>query len=277
MERFSDASFAEGKAMDSSVGAGEAVLGAGEALGAERAEDSGAVQTVRARLLDEMKRGLYRHADRLPSENVLAERLSISRTQLRDSLAQLEREGFITRRHGVGTLVNRHVLDVKVRTDIEVEFGDMIRLSGYEPDSRLTGFGFIWADGDTAKKLRLGSCGEVLAVTRLVFADNRPAIFCEDFLPASRVKRRDFGRAELEPPIFEFLKKHCGIEPYMDITELRPVAADARLAGLLDSAIGAPLLYMDEVDYDIDGAPVLYARQYYADGIIKHTLMRKKF
>ena len=37
-----------------------------------------------------------------------------------------------------------------------------------------------------------------------------------------------------------------------------------------------PLLYMDEVDYDVAGRPILYARQFYADGIIRQTLMRKK-
>ncbi len=43
-------------------------------------------------------------------ESVLSEKLGISRTQLRDILASLDREGFITRAHGVGTIINRHVL-----------------------------------------------------------------------------------------------------------------------------------------------------------------------
>ncbi len=73
------------------------------------------MQTVRMRLLREMKEGVYRYSNMLPREEVLAERLEISRTQLRDSLAQLEREGFISRRQGVGTVINRHVLAVKVR------------------------------------------------------------------------------------------------------------------------------------------------------------------
>src|SRR5690606_4467793 len=88
---------------------------------------------VRAKLLTEMRDGAYRHAERLPRESILAERLNISRTQLRDSLAQLEREGFISRRHGVGTVINRHVLNIKVRMDIEIEFSDMIAQCGYTP------------------------------------------------------------------------------------------------------------------------------------------------
>ena len=33
---------------------------------------------------------------------------------------------------------------------------------------------------------------------------------------------------------------------------------------------------MDEVDYDIDGTPVFCSNEYYVDGIIRHTVMRKK-
>ena len=76
-------------------------------------------KTIRAQLLASMKDGEYSNCDRLPRESVLSELLGISRTQLRDILASLEREGFITRRHGVGTIINRHVLNAQTRMDIE--------------------------------------------------------------------------------------------------------------------------------------------------------------
>ena len=89
-------------------------------------------RTIRAQLLSDMREGRYAACERLPRESVLAEKLGISRTQLRDVLASLEREGFITRRHGVGTIINRHVLNAHTRMDIEVEFLDMIRQSGHQ-------------------------------------------------------------------------------------------------------------------------------------------------
>ncbi len=88
-------------------------------------------RAIRAQLLSAMRNGEYAHSERLPRESALAVTLGISRTQLRDVLASLEREGFITRRHGVGTIINRHVLDVQTRMDIEVEFLDMIRQNGF--------------------------------------------------------------------------------------------------------------------------------------------------
>ncbi len=66
------------------------------------------------------------------------------------------------------------------------------------------------------------------------------------------------------------------VAPYLDLTDLRPVTADGALAELFGLAIGSPLLFMDEVDFDIDGNPVFCSREYFADGIFRHTVMRKK-
>ena len=46
-------------------------------------------KTIRAQLLSAMKDGEYANRERLPRESVLAEKLWISRTQLRDILASL--------------------------------------------------------------------------------------------------------------------------------------------------------------------------------------------
>ena len=81
---------------------------------------------------------------------------------------------------------------------------------------------------------------------------------------------------DLRCPIFQFLQEFCGISPYLDLTVLRPLAADAALSELLAVPVGSPLLFMDEVDYDIDGRPVFCSNEYFVDGIFRHTVMRKK-
>ena len=111
-------------------------------------------KTIRSQLLADMKDGPYAACERLPRESVLAEKLGISRTQLRDILASLEREGFITRRHGVGTIINRHVLNVQTRMDIEVEFLDMIRQSGHEPAVAFVRVADGTADAKTPEAMR---------------------------------------------------------------------------------------------------------------------------
>ena len=54
------------------------------------------------------------------------------------------------------------------------------------------------------------------------------------------------------------------------------MAADAALAEIFQVPMGSPLLNMDEVDFDIDGNPVFCSNEYFADGIFRLTVMRKK-
>ena len=232
-------------------------------------------KAIRAELLASMRTGEYAHCERLPRESVLCVKLGISRTQLRDILASLEREGFITRRHGVGTIINRHVLDVHTRMDIEIEFLDMIRQNGFTPAVAYTSAAPEAADAKTAAQLRLPEGTPMLRVSRLCTADGRPAVYCEDLVEQALI-RTEYMEEDLQLPIFHFLQRCCGVNPYLDLTDLRAIPADEKLAGILQVPAGAPLLYMEEVDYDIDGKPVFCSAEYFADGIFRHTVMRKK-
>ena len=232
-------------------------------------------KTIRAQLLVSMRTGEYADCERLPRESVLAERLGISRTQLRDILASLEREGFITRRHGVGTIINRHVLNVPCRMDIETEFLDMIQQSGHEGAVASVRVQDGTADERVAAHLHIPVGEPVIQVARLCTADGQPAIYCEDIIPKSIIQS-PYSLDDLKLPFFHFLQQFCGVSAYLDLTDLRPVVADAHLGEILQVPVGAPLLHMDEVDFDIDGNPVFCSQEYFVDGIFRHTVMRKK-
>ena len=88
-----------------------------------------------ATLLEELRDGIYAAAPQLPSELELAEALGVSRTVVRDALSELERDGYLERVRGIGTLVNRDVLMVENRMDQKLEFNKMIRAIGRVPHS----------------------------------------------------------------------------------------------------------------------------------------------
>lgn len=232
-------------------------------------------KTIRDYLLSAMTEGEYANCDRLPRESILSEKLGISRTQLRDILAALEREGFITRRHGVGTLINHYVLNAQTRMDIEVEFLDMIRQSGFTPAVASVQVSEGAADARIASQLQVEAGAPIIRVARLCTADEKPAIYCEDVIAKSLIKS-EYTIKDLQFPIFHFLQQFCGVSAYQDLTDLKPIVADSVLSELLQIPVGSPLLFMDEVDYDIDGNPVFCSKEYFADGIFRHTVLRKK-
>lgn len=233
-------------------------------------------EEVTRSLLKEIRTGRYSQLKKLPPEVELASQLGVSRTLLRDCLAILEREGFISRKHGVGTVINKHVLEVETRMDLEKEFMDMVADAGYVSEIASVEVEQVPASAQVAEKLKLEPGEPIFLVSRLITADKMPAIYCVDHIGLRHLKTDDCDLDELKKPIFYFLEKYCGETVYMDLTEVRAVAADEHLAKVFQTSTGTPLLFMDEVGYNFGGEPVLMSKEYYMDGILKHTVMRKK-
>lgn len=227
-------------------------------------------------ILEEMQTGVYQELDRLPPEVEIAEALGVSRTVVRDSLAMLEREGFVSRKHGLGTIINRHVLEAKTRVDLEKEFFDMVRDVGYEPSAKILEIEETVAGEETGRLFGESADSEVIRVSRVVYADDVPAIYCVDTIPKSLVADLNYTREDLHAVIFEFMEKFCNTDVYMDLTEMQALNADAELARILDIPEGNAVLHLNEHGYDFKGKLILHSKEYYREGIFHHTVLRKK-
>src|SRR5438874_866132 len=78
-----------------------------------------------------------RFGERLPSEEVLAQQLNVSRTTIRAALQNLERHGLIARSRAIGTTVNRHVGPATLALHRLVGFDWLLRELGYSVDVRI--------------------------------------------------------------------------------------------------------------------------------------------
>ena len=213
---------------------------------------------------------------KLPPELEISAYLGVSRSIIRDSLSVLEREGFISRKQGVGTIINRHVLAVVTRMDLEEEFLDMISNTGKVPRQLNLSVSYGLADATLTKKLKIRPDTEVIHVTRVITADEQPAIYCIDSFAKSLIIDNDFNEEDLRKPIFDFLKKCCHTEVFMDLTEVKAVPAEHEVASCFRVPCGTPLIFMDEVGYNFKGVPILHSSEYYNNGIITHMVLRKK-
>ncbi|MEG1810330.1 MAG: GntR family transcriptional regulator [Clostridia bacterium] len=231
---------------------------------------------IRQALLKKIRDDASNNEKRLPPEAVLAETMGVSRTLIRDCMATLECDGYISRRQGIGTLINQHVLDVPVRMDFEPEFCDRVRAMGYEPETSITDISTVQCDSAMAKKFGVGENTPVLRVSKLVKASGRTAIYCIDHISFQTIKRYDYTAADMEEPIFAFLRKFCNTDVYLDLTVVNAVVADEMLSGIMGVAVGSPLLNMDELGYNIEGDPVLWSLEYYVPGVLEYTVLRKR-
>lgn len=211
---------------------------------------------------------------RIPSEADLADALGVSRTTIRDALSRLENEGTVYRKQGAGTFVNEHGLQIKSRLDEIWSYEEVLRAHGYLPSTEVLAIKVEQPDKKISAALDLSAAEQVTIIQKLFVEDDQPIIFTENQIP-SRICSETYTIADYCRPVFELLETHCGHRLNYYLSELVPVAADGHLAQILAIPQGTALISLEEVGYDDENAPVLWARSYFRDDLLRFRLIRR--
>lgn len=224
-------------------------------------------QHTAARLLEELENGRYSGAAQLPSELELTSDLGVSRTVVRDALSELERDGYLERVRGIGTLVNRDVVQLKNRMDQKLEFYKMIHAIGKEPRSDNLSVTREIASPALAEKLRLPTDAPqtLVFVRRRVMADDTPVLFSTDILPLSLFDNKRLEGIDFSQPIFDIAARHCHTEVTETVAHLHAVSGPAGIRRQLALRPEQALLQLEEICYSRLCKPVLCCQTYYTD------------
>lgn len=224
-------------------------------------------QQTAQRLLEELRDGIYAAAPQLPSELELAEALGVSRTVVRDALSELERDGYLERVRGIGTLVNRDVLMVENRMDQKLEFNKMIRATGRVPHSDNLMVTRETATPELMERLALDPEKEhtLVFVRRRVLADETPVLYSTDILPLALFGGKRLDAIDFSRPIFEIVEQHCRVEVAETLTTLHAVMGTPGIRRQLGMRPDQALLQLDEICYSRTCKPVLCCQTCYTD------------
>jgi GntR family transcriptional regulator len=239
-------------------------------------ENNQVSQKITQELLGEIREGRFKNATALPPEVQLAEEFKVSRNAVREALARLEREGWIARKHGVGTLINRHVIDAGTRLDLNYEFKKTLEISGHEVKIKNFEPRRVSACSEMAAKLNIPVGDELLRVSRLFMADDKPAIYCVDYFPVRLLITETVTKDQYKNSFFEFMQKHCNISVESSLAEIRARQVTEEAAQALNVSESTVLLTMEEVSYDLHSRSVLFSEAFFIDRMIHHTIVRKK-
>jgi GntR family transcriptional regulator len=214
---------------------------------------------LRDDLLDEITSSHLEPGAKLPTEGELSKRFGVSRATVREAVSGLVEAGYVIRRRGSGSYVAErrrmpHSLDSTLTYLAMIESAgvraDMrVLRAAYEPSAEIDGM------------LKLGTKEMVLAVERVRTADDRPVIYSRDRIPA-RLLDDNLDLQNLDPSLFALLRG-CGHAADHATATLRAVPSTSSTARVLGIRRGKPLLYIEEIDYDRDGTPVMTSREWH--------------
>src|SRR5262245_58539507 len=186
----------------------------------------------------------------LETQRPLAEGFGVTLMTLRQALDLLERDGLITRRHGLGTFVTSPTVDYDI-LHLRAFAGDLAA-RGEHVVTRFLRSHFAAADRSASRALGLGERRQVFVLERLRLVDGRPIGFQVSHLPAAI--GADLAHVDLTATS---LRDALAFKLGIDITAARETVAavslERRAARELGCRPGVPAFRSERVSVRSDG------------------------
>lgn len=210
---------------------------------------------------------------KLPAEPVLASALTASRPALREALVRLEERGYIARRQGTETAVNRALLDIPVRIDEKASNATIIDALGMT--SRVELLTMRWDDATAAerKRFHVNDSHGVLRTTKVWYADDTAMILAEDVIPV-RIDGLSRTLVDARTSIFELSEQLGNRRAEWETVWLAAASLDEVRAPLLHGTPGEAVLEFDVTGVTRDGATAYWGSELHRPAAGKYAMVR---
>lgn len=234
------------------------------------AVDSGSPTPLHEQLMQyirvHVEEGRWQPDQRIPSERDLCERFRISRTTVRQAIADAVHEGLLRRIQGKGTFVARPTISQPLFQI--TSFEQTLRTRGWEPGVQLLECGVKPPQAGISRLIG-GEAGEDVAVIRLVgFGGGEPLAVYDSHVPVGigrRVVPEVRRRADAGQLFFvnRLIAELHGWEGLRGDQTYEAAVAGPELAHLLRVSPRTPVFVVTSLFFDPAGRPVEHRRAVY--------------
>ncbi|MCI0547785.1 MAG: GntR family transcriptional regulator [Candidatus Rokubacteria bacterium] len=208
-------------------------------------------------LRERIARGPLVPGARLDNQRQLAREYGVTLMTLRQALELLERDGLVTRRHGLGTFVASPSVDYDI-LQLRSLAGDL-SAQGEDVVTRFVRCHFGRAVAHVATELGARAGARVFVLERLRLVAGHPMSFQRSFLTSELGE--EVARADLRvTPLRDVLACKLGLEIVTARETVSAVPLEARAARELRCRPGIAAFRSDRTSLDAAGTPVVHDR-----------------
>ncbi len=217
--------------------------------------------------------GKYQSGEKIPSETDLVNELSVSRNSLREAITRLEHEGYLVRKHGIGTFV----MDVKVdkvnaAIDKLYSTSKLIASQGKTPGTVDLTTSTTQADATVAEKLGVAVSEPVVCIQRKRTADGKPFCWDESYFP-NHPSLKDQEALRKSESLMDYVQQNLGVKIDHAIATLKPAVSDEFISKKLNIPVGSLMYIVEQVHFVSDTKPVWFSRVWYPEEVITVKLL----
>jgi GntR family transcriptional regulator len=214
---------------------------------------------LKARIEEQIESGHWKPGDRVPSESELGEIYRVSRTTVRQALAELVNHGMLLRIQGKGTFVAEP--RIQQRLSQLTSFTQDMQARGKQPDSQVLRLELASPPTLVKEALQLRGDSQVILLQRLRLADAVPMAIENAYLHFEKCKVvLDANMAGAS--LYQLLQS-VGVIPTRARQQWTAVACPGVEARLLGISKGSPVLRIQRTTYDQYDYPFEQVESYY--------------
>jgi GntR family transcriptional regulator len=225
-------------------------------------------------LLNLIESGVYQPGEQLPSEADLAAQLGISRPTLREALRNLEQDGLILRKHGVGTFVApgyEHRLESGLERlesilELATRQGLNVKCAALQVQAEPAG-------PDLAAKLGVDASTWLTSIRRAIVVGGVPVAYMIDLVLPSVLSPADIDDC-FNGSVLDLLRQKPHLQIGHGVADIVAVDADRFLTENLEVEPGQAVLLMEEIIYDVEGNPIEFSRNYFVPEYFQFRVVR---
>jgi GntR family transcriptional regulator len=215
-------------------------------------------------------------SDKLPPEDELAADLGISRVKLRDILAVLEAHGYINRKKGVGTIINRCLLKEPARLDIDAIYEETVTASGFQAHTLVRRLQYLSnTPASVSEQLNILPDAPTYFVEKVVFADEIPAIILQDYILPKYYNQNNIDMRILAKSTFSFVQNYSKDVLESLVVHVDAISAEGHVAKELQLSEGSPLLCLTSTGYSFHSVPILCSIEYHNTKILPYSFYKR--
>lgn len=213
--------------------------------------------------------GTYRENEVIPSEKEMQEQYDISRITVRRAISDLEHDGYLRKRRGLGTIVE-HIKTEKPLSAFTSFSGDA-KVKGDKPGSIILACKTIEASMKVSERLQIEPGESVTFLKRLRLLNGKIIALNETYITMRLGIDIGIDDFDATTSLYEFLEENgISLGSADETLEVKIATSELKKDLFLEEI--QPIVYKERITYDTDNKPVEFSENSYIAETYKYFI-----
>lgn len=226
-------------------------------------------------LKTEIEKGHLKPGEKLVSEVQLSKKIKVSRPILREALLRLAKDGYINRKHGIGTFVAKNTIRLQPGLERLDSITDFVTENDYAIETRIIKKLELVEDSKIKTALNMTLAEKLYVFERVRYMEKVPFTLDVLYIPEKYINQETFETYKKQSILAYFIDR-CKINIVTSSCTIYAENAAEEIAERLEIEPGVAIQILEQLFYDEENSPIFYGESFMLNDCMKFRVIRRR-